>query len=209
MIGACKPTVPLLDDAVDVLQKDNYKAWCCSVVINLTSTTPSSASTLTTRSLHFTVVEPAYFFKGDAAVSVEPTLLNRPVTGRCASVVLHDTSSTINHQWSSPCSTASQDHCDNPTNSSAFQVPAVSQSMQRQNSVSLPWVNLTPQLAKTEQDLLCCRFGWTLPKCARQRFWEKGMLILGSWRHSCFSLPVCAWKLGWKWWILAWCSWVL
>ena len=25
MIGACKPTLPLLDDAVDVLQKDNLK----------------------------------------------------------------------------------------------------------------------------------------------------------------------------------------
>ena len=41
----------------------------------------------------------------------------------------------------------------------AFQVPAVSQSMQSQNSVSLPWVNLTPQPARMARDFLCCRFG--------------------------------------------------
>jgi len=40
----CKPTIPLLDDAVDVLSKDKFKAWCCSVVSHDTSTTPSSAS---------------------------------------------------------------------------------------------------------------------------------------------------------------------
>ena len=53
MIGACKPTVPLLDYEQVVLSKG--------------------------------IINP------DAAVSVEPTLINRPVTGRC-SVVRNDTS---------------------------------------------------------------------------------------------------------------------
>ena len=63
--------------------------------------------------------------------------MNWWVSGRCASVVRNLTHAKY----------------------FAFQVPAVSQSMRSQNSVSLPWVNLTPQPAKMVRDFLYCRFG--------------------------------------------------
>jgi hypothetical protein len=54
MIGACKPTVPLIDGAVDVLSKDNYKAGRCSVVLHDTLTTPLPCHTLPQRNLNLT-----------------------------------------------------------------------------------------------------------------------------------------------------------
>jgi hypothetical protein len=52
-----------------------------SVVSHDTPTNPSSVSTLHQRRHKRTVADPSNSFCGDAAVSVEPTLLNRPVTG--------------------------------------------------------------------------------------------------------------------------------
>jgi hypothetical protein len=88
MIGACKPTVSLLDDAVDVLSKDNSNPWCPTVVRN--DTTPSSVSTLPRRRGRIIAPRPIRLFNPDAIVSVEPTSINRPVTGR-SSVVRTDT----------------------------------------------------------------------------------------------------------------------
>ena len=49
--------------------------------------------------------------------------------------------------------------CETSAKYSSFQVPAVRQSTRSQNSVFLPWVNLTPQPAKMVRDFLYCRFG--------------------------------------------------
>ena len=47
--------------------------------------------------------------------------------------------------------------CDATTDRSVSQAPAVSQSMQSQNSAFWPWANLIQPHAKTVPDLACCR----------------------------------------------------
>jgi hypothetical protein len=128
MIGACKPTVLLLDDAVDVLSKDNSNPWCPTVVRNDT-TTPSSSSTLPRRHRKRTVSDPSdsfvvmlgclltrhclteplldaaitlqdfcRLFNPVAVVSCEPTSIDCPVTGRSASAVRNNTATQDHNQ---------------------------------------------------------------------------------------------------------------